>query len=94
MPTDFADAVGQTPGAVPVGHSQAWMPSGSPLPTSNPGRQNASAYSKHGPVSLLGHAQLLQHERECQVSSEAAMSSIKRDSTSDLRSAIWLASLV
>ena len=39
-----------------------------------------------GPVSLLGHAQLPQHERECQVSTEANVSSInvssiKRDKT-------------
>jgi hypothetical protein len=48
MPTVFADAVGQTPGAGPVGHSQAWMPQRLTLPTSNPGRQNASAYSQRG----------------------------------------------
>ena len=36
---------------------------------------------QHGPVSLLGHAQLPQHERECQASSGAHVSSIKRDST-------------
>lgn len=37
------------------------------------------ARGQHGPVSLLGHAQLPQHERECQASSGADVSSIKRD---------------
>ena len=36
---------------------------------------------QHGPVPLLGHAQLPQYERECRTTSEAAVSSIKRDST-------------
>ena len=35
------------------------------------GHRNTSQYLQHGPVSLLGHAQLPQHEWECQASSEA-----------------------
>jgi hypothetical protein len=46
------------------------------------GHRNTAADFQHSAVSLLGHAQLPQHERECQASSEAKVSSIKRDSTS------------
>jgi hypothetical protein len=51
------------------------------IPFGDLGHRNTSADFQHGPVSLLGHAQLPQHERECQASSEAKVSSIKRDST-------------
>ncbi len=52
-----------------------------PIPLGDPGHRNPSTGLQHGPVSLLGHAQLPQHERECQASSEANVSKIKRDST-------------
>ena len=80
MPTVFADAVGQTPGAGPVGHSQAWMPQRLTLPTSNPGRQNASAYSQRGRylcsatlISLI-MSENVKHQAEpmCQASSGTA----------------------
>lgn len=35
------------------------------------GHRNAGHDLENGPVSLLGHAQLPQHERECQASSGA-----------------------
>ena len=52
-----------------------------PVPFGDLGHRNTDADFQHGAVSLLGHAQLPQHERECQASSEAKVSSIKRDST-------------
>ena len=51
------------------------------IPFGDLGHGNADAHFQYGPVSLLGHAQLPQRERECQASSEAKVSSIKRDST-------------
>ncbi len=51
------------------------------IPFGDLGHRNPDADFQHGAVSLLGHAQLPQHERECQASSEAKVSSIKRDST-------------
>ena len=51
------------------------------IPFGDLGHRNTDAHFQHGPVSLLGHTQLPQHERECQASSEAKVSSIKRDST-------------
>lgn len=36
---------------------------------------------RHGLTALPGRARLPQHERKCQASSEAAVSSIKRDRT-------------
>jgi hypothetical protein len=41
------------------------------LPFGDLGHRNAGADLQHGAVSLLGHAQLPQHERECQASSGA-----------------------
>jgi hypothetical protein len=52
-----------------------------PVPLGDLGHRNPRADFQHGPVSLLGHAQLPQHERECQASNEAKVPSIKRDST-------------
>ena len=52
-----------------------------PVPFGDLGHRNTDADFQYGAVSLLGHAQLPQHERECQASSEAKVSSIKRDST-------------
>jgi hypothetical protein len=52
-----------------------------PIPFGDLGHWNTGADFQHSAVSLLGHAQLPQHERECQASSEAKVSSIKRDST-------------
>jgi hypothetical protein len=52
-----------------------------PIPFGDLGHRNPGADFQHGAVSLLGHTQLPQHERECQASSEAKVSSIKRDST-------------
>ena len=40
-------------------------------PSGDLGHRNPHADFQHGTVSLLGHAQLPQHERECQASSEA-----------------------
>ena len=51
------------------------------MPFGDLGHRNTDADFQHGTVSLLGHAQLPQHERECQASSEAKVSSIKRDTT-------------
>src|SRR5262249_34137880 len=56
-----------------------------PIPFGDFGHRNTEAHFQHGSVSLLGHAQLPQHERECQASSEAKVSSIKRDSTAEDR---------
>src|SRR5579864_3054756 len=52
-----------------------------PVPFGDLGHRNTGTDFQHGAVSLLGHAQLPQHERECQASSEAKVSSIKRNST-------------
>jgi hypothetical protein len=41
------------------------------VPLGDLGHRNTSADLHDGPVPLLGHAQLPQHERECQASSEA-----------------------
>ena len=49
--------------------------------SSDLGHRNPRADLQDGPVSLLGHAQLRQHERECQASSGAKVSSIKRNRT-------------
>jgi hypothetical protein len=43
------------------------------IPFGDLGHRNTSADFQHGPVPLLGHAQLPQHERECQASSEAKL---------------------
>jgi len=53
------------------------------IPFGDLGHRNTDPDFQDGAVSLLGHAQLPQHERECQASSEAKLSSIKRDSTRD-----------
>jgi hypothetical protein len=52
-----------------------------PIPFGDLGHRNTDADFQDGSVPLLGHAQLPQHERECQASSEAKVPSIKRDST-------------
>src|SRR5690348_8068917 len=51
------------------------------IPFGDLGYRNPGAGFQYGSVPLLGHSQLPQHERECQASSGANMSSIKRDST-------------
>ena len=51
------------------------------IPLGHFGHRDSGADLQHGAVSLLRHAQLPQHERECQASSEAKVSSIKRNST-------------
>jgi hypothetical protein len=48
------------------------------VPSGDLGHRNPGADFQHGAVSLLGHAQLPQHERECQASTEATVSHIKR----------------
>src|SRR5437763_7654556 len=45
-----------------------------PIPLGGLGHRNTSTGLQHGPVSLLGHAQLRHHERECQASSGTAHS--------------------
>ena len=52
-----------------------------PVPPGDLDHRNPGQHFQHRPVSLLGHAQLPQHERECQASSGADLSSIKRDNT-------------
>jgi hypothetical protein len=52
-----------------------------PIPLRHLDHWNPGQDFQHRPVPLLGHIQLPQHERECQASSEAKVSSIKRDST-------------
>src|SRR5690349_18539872 len=52
-----------------------------PVPLGDLGHRNSRTDFQHSTVSLLGHAQLPQHERECQASNGAEVSSIKRDST-------------
>ena len=84
MPTDFADAVGQTPGAGPVGHSRARMPQRLTPTGQQPWAPERQRLLPARRGTLLGHAQLPQHERECQASNEAKVSSIKRDSTKSL----------
>lgn len=56
------------------------------IPFGDLDHQNPGADFQDGTVSLLSHAQLPQHERECQASSGAKVSSIKRDSTGILGS--------
>ena len=46
---------------------------------SNLSRRRSHHHFQHRPVPLPGHAQLPQHERKCQASSEAGVSNIKRD---------------
>src|ERR1700742_1635293 len=60
-----------------------------PIPLGDLGHRNPRADFQYATVSLLGHAQLPQHERECQASSEAKVSSIKRDSTQCPRSGCY-----
>jgi len=50
-------------------------------PLRGPSHLNTGQHFQRRPVSLLGHVQLPRHERECQASSGADLSSIKRDST-------------
>jgi hypothetical protein len=49
-----------------------------PIPFGDPGHRNPGAHFQDGAVSLLGHAQLPQHERECQASNEAKVGGFNR----------------
>jgi hypothetical protein len=83
MVTDLVAAVLQPRDALlPVAHQpRVHALAADPIPFGDLGHRNTGANFQHGAVSLLGHSQLPQHERECQASSEAKVSSIKRDST-------------
>jgi hypothetical protein len=52
-----------------------------PVPFGDLGHRNPGQHFQHRQVSLPGHAQLPQHEQECQASSGVDVSSIRRDST-------------
>src|SRR5690349_15335941 len=89
MVTDLVAAVLQARDAfLPVTHQPGVHAlAADPIPLGDLGHRNTDADFQHSAVSLLGHAQLPQHERECQASSEANVSSIKRDSTPSCPSA-------
>ena len=73
MVMDLVAAVFQADDAfLPIAHQPGVHAlAADPVPLGDLGHRNAAADFQHGPVSLLGHAQLPQHDRECQASSGA-----------------------
>jgi hypothetical protein len=83
MVMDLVAAVFQPDDAfLPVAHQPGMHTlTADPVPFGDLSHRNTGTDFQHGAISLLGHTQLPQHERECQASSEAKVSSIKRDCT-------------
>src|SRR5260370_34195715 len=73
MVMDLVTAVLQPGDALPpvAGQPRVHALAANPIPFGDLGHRNTGADFQHGAVSLLGHSQLPQHERECQASSEA-----------------------
>ena len=80
MVMDLVAAVLQPRDAfLPVAHQPGMHAlAADPIPFGDLGHRNPGAHFQDGAVSLLGHAQLPQHERECQASNEAKVGGFKR----------------
>jgi len=80
MATDLVAVVLQARDAfLPVAeHPRVHRLAADSIPFGDLGHRNTAAHFQNGAVSLLGHAQLPQHEQECQASSEAKVGRFNR----------------